>query len=35
MYVFKVDENHNIPMKQVVYASGNYEKCVGLTAKIN
>ena len=35
MYVLKFDENHNIPMKQVFYVSGNNEKCVGLTAKIN
>ena len=35
MYVLKFDENHNIPMKQVFYASGNNENCVGLTAKIN
>ena len=35
MYVLKFDENHNIPMKQVFYLSGNNEKCVGHTAKIN
>ena len=26
MYVLKFDENHNIPMKQVFYVSGNNEK---------
>ena len=35
MYVLKFDENHNIPMKQVFYVSGNNGKCVGHTAKIN
>ena len=35
MYVLKFDENHNIPMKQLFYVSGNNENCVGLTAKIN
>ena len=35
MYVLKFDENHNIPMKQVFYVSGNNEKYVGPTAKIN
>ena len=29
MYVLKFDENHNSPMKQVFYSSGNIEKCVG------
>ena len=27
MYVLKFDENHNIPMKQVFYVSGNNENC--------
>ena len=34
MYVLKFDENHNSPMKQVFYLSGNNEICVGRSAKI-